>query len=265
MSEDHFDAKKSLIKRMQTEHTSTTQKYLDIFVGKRSIWELIKYEMLISFLCPFPGAVGFFLRSKLFRLIFNEIGNNVFFGKSLTVRCPQRISIGSNVCIDDYTVLDAKGQPEISYIKIGKDVLIGRNGILSCTDAHIEFGDFVSTGSNCYFTTKSFIKIGSNVSIGPNSYFMAGTHEIQSVDTPVIKQKRVSKGIVVEDNVWIGASVLVLDGVTIGRDSIIGAGSIVNRDIPDYSLAVGAPARVIKNRKSDNLGQSLEHDQAQYQ
>jgi acetyltransferase-like isoleucine patch superfamily enzyme len=240
---------KALIERMQDARVSAAQKYLNMFVGKSSIRELLKYEILISYLTLLPGAAGFFLRGKLFKYIFKEVGSHAFFGRSLTVRCPSRISIGSNVIIDDNTVLDAKGHPDKSYINIGNDVLIGRNGILSCTNAHIEFGDFVSTGPNCYFTTKSFITIGSDVSIGPNTHIIGASHEYHDLDTPIIKQKRISKGIVVEDNVWIGAGAIIFDGVCIGKGTIVGAGAIVNCDIPPYSIAVGSPAKVIRDRR----------------
>lgn len=240
----------ALIERMQDTRVSAAQKYLNMFVGKSSNWELWKYEVLISWLTPLPGALGFLLRNKLFKYIFAEVGRNAFFGRNLTIRCPSRISVGSNVIIDDNSVLDAKGHPDNSYIKIGTDVLIGRNGILSCTNAYIEFGNFVSTGPNCYFTTKSFIKIGSDVSIGPNTYLIAASYEYHDLDTPIIKQKRIPQGIIIEDNVWIGAGALIFDGVRIGRSTIIGAGSIVNRDIPPYSIAVGSPAKVVKDRKA---------------
>jgi len=249
MLDSDFMEDKALIERMQDVRVSAAQKYLNMFVGKSSIVEFLKYELLISYLTLLPGAAGFFLRGKLFKYIFNEVGGNAFFGRNLTVRCPSRISIGSNVIIDDNTVLDAKGHPDKSYIRIGKEVLIGRNGILSCTNAHIEFGDFVSTGPNCYFTTKSFIKIGSDVSIGPNTSIIGASHEYHDVDTPMIRQRRISKGIVIEDNVWIGAGAMIFDGVSIGRGTIIGAGAIVNRDIPPYSIAVGSPAKVIRDRR----------------
>lgn len=250
LSEYDFTENKALIERMEDEGVSATAKYLNMFVGKNSMWELLKYEVLISWLCLVPGAIGLLLRSKLFKYIFEEVGSNTFFGRNVTVRCPVRISLGRNVVIDDNAVLDAKGDPDQSYIKIGQDVLIGRNGILSCTTGCIEFGNFVSTGPNCYFSSKSFVKIGSNVSVGPSTSMVGAGHEFQELDTPVIKQVRTSKGIVVEDNVWIGAAVIIFDGVTIGRDAIIGAGSVVNRDIPAYSIAVGRPAKVVKDRRA---------------
>jgi acetyltransferase-like isoleucine patch superfamily enzyme len=78
---------------------------------------------------------------------------------------------------------------------------------------------------------------------------MAGSHASDDPDIPITQQERLSEGIVIKDNVWIGASATILDGVTIGSGSIVGAGSVVNKDVPADSLVLGNPARMIKNRR----------------
>jgi acetyltransferase-like isoleucine patch superfamily enzyme len=74
-------------------------------------------------------------------------------------------------------------------------------------------------------------------------------HNFERVDIPIRKQGSLMKGIVIEDDVWIGCGCRILDGVRIGRGSVIGAGSVVNKNVPEYSVVVGVPGRVIKNRK----------------
>jgi acetyltransferase-like isoleucine patch superfamily enzyme len=79
---------------------------------------------------------------------------------------------------------------------------------------------------------------------------MAGSHEAdEASDVPIILQKRISKGIVIQDNVWIGTGARILDGVHIGQNAIVGAGSVVSRDVPADSMVLGNPARVVKTRK----------------
>jgi acetyltransferase-like isoleucine patch superfamily enzyme len=148
--------------------------------------------------------------------------------------------------IDDQVVLDAKGST--SSIELGEQILVGRGSILSCNESTIRVGNFVSIGPFCFFASKSYIQVGSNVSIGSGTHLMAGGHAFDDLATPVIRQRRLSKGIVVEDGAWIGTGTKILDGVTIGRDSIIGAGAVVTEDIPAESIAVGVPARVIRSR-----------------
>jgi acetyltransferase-like isoleucine patch superfamily enzyme len=149
--------------------------------------------------------------------------------------------------IDDYSVIDAKGNS--SLIQLGNRILLGRNNILSCNESRIRIGDYVSIGPFCFFASKSQIDIGSNVAIGSGTHLLAGTHDMSDPAKAVIHQARVSKGIIVEDNVWIGTGTKILDGVTIGRNSIVGAGSVVVRSIPAYSTVVGNPARVVEKRQ----------------
>jgi acetyltransferase-like isoleucine patch superfamily enzyme len=149
--------------------------------------------------------------------------------------------------IDDLVVLDAKGAA--SRIRLGNDILVGRNTILSCNEAVIEMGDLVSIGPLCFFASKGGIRVGSGVSIGSGTHLMAGGHVSDDPELAILKQARTAAGIVVEDNVWIGSGTKVLDGVTIGRNSIVAAGSVVSKDVPEYSIVMGNPARVIEKRK----------------
>jgi acetyltransferase-like isoleucine patch superfamily enzyme len=149
--------------------------------------------------------------------------------------------------IDDQVVLDAKGAT--SHIELGDQILMGRSTILSCYDSTIRIGKFVSIGPFCFFASRSHIDIGSNVAIGSGTHILAGGHSFEDPETPVIRQERISKGVVIEDNAWIGTGSKILDGVTVGRDSIVGAGSVVTKDVPAYTMVLGNPARVIQKRK----------------
>jgi acetyltransferase-like isoleucine patch superfamily enzyme len=166
----------------------------------------------------------------------------------MVIRSPGRIAIGDHVMMDDHVVLDAKGST--SSIELGSRILVGRHTILSCHDASITIGDRVSIGPFCCFASKRSIAIGSCVSIGSGVQLMAGTHAFDDLETPIIQQTRISKGIVVEDNVWLGMGAKILDGVTIGRNSIVGVDSVVSRDVAPGTVVLGNPARVIQQRKA---------------
>jgi acetyltransferase-like isoleucine patch superfamily enzyme len=235
-----------LVEELGNEKDSPYRLYLRIFVGQESLAGLLRYELLTALLGPMPGAVGYFLRGKCYRWLLHEAGRGSMFGRSIVLRCPGRISVGSGVFIDDQVVLDAKGATSI--IELGEQILVGRASILSCNEATIRIDNFVSIGPFCFFASKSHIHVGSNVSIGSGTHLMGGGHAFAKLDVPIIRQQRLSKGIVVEDGVWIGTGTKILDGVTIGRDSIVGAGAVVTEDIPARSVAVGIPARVIRER-----------------
>ena len=245
------DAAKPLIEHLKSDATSPLAKYQAMFVGSRSWGALLAYEAIVALLGPVPGGMGLLLRKALLPRVLGSAGRNLLVARNVTLRCPGRIHVGDNVTLDEGAVLDAKGSGEGACVRFGSDVLIGRNSILSGTDAAIELGDFVSMGPNCYFRTGSFIRVGSNVSIGPYTAAIAGEHAFDDPDTPILKQARVSRGIAIGDGAWLGARVTILDGVTVGAGAVVGAGSLVRDDVPAGAIAVGTPARVIRHRSED--------------
>ena len=129
---------------------------------------------------------------------------------------------------------------------------------------HISFDDNVEVrnrtkfqsvvGNNVSFNRNTVIRgrfeIGSNVAIAPNCTIIGLNHGFSDLSIPIKKQKCTSKGgCIIENDVWIGANCVILDGVRIGEGSVIGAGSVVTKSIPPYSIAVGNPCRVISSRK----------------
>lgn len=229
---------------------SAVSKYIELNIGQPGFWPLIKYELGSIFLLPMPGAIGYLLRSKLFSRMFRSFGKRVVMGRNICVRHPARISVGSGTILDDYCTLDAKGK-SIEDITLGEQVVIGRNTTLSCKGGFIQIGDNSNISANCMIVSESRLEIGNNVLIAGMTYIVAGgNHGTERTDVPIIQQPMVCKGgISIEDNCWIGANATILDGVTIGRDTIVGAGAVVTNDLPPFSIAVGTPARVVKTRK----------------
>jgi acetyltransferase-like isoleucine patch superfamily enzyme len=236
-----------LVEALGDESESPYRQYLRMFVGEESPAALLRYELITGLLGPMPGAAGYFLRKRFYPSLFRKVGRGSVFGRSVVLRSPGRISVGKRVMVDDYAVLDAKGHT--SSIVLGDKILLGRNTILSCNNARISIGSLVSIGPFCFFASKSHIDVGSNVSIGSGTHLLAGTHAVDDPTTPIILQERISQGITVEDDVWIGSGSKILDGVTIGRGSIVGAGSVVSKDVPPFSMVLGNPARVLQKRK----------------
>jgi acetyltransferase-like isoleucine patch superfamily enzyme len=90
------------------------------------------------------------------------------------------------------------------------------------------------------------ITVGARTLIGPNSSFLSGTHPTDPVLRNGTRGPESGRPIVIGEDCWLGANVIVLPGVTIGRGTTIGAGSVVTKDIPEFVVAVGNPARVLK-------------------
>jgi len=248
MKEETIEIQKELL----DEKKSALKKYQDIVIGKSGLWNLIKYEFVITCVSWIPGAFGLVLRKKLYPLLLGKVGRNVTFGQNVVLRHPHKIKIDNNVIVDDNVVLDAKGQDN-DGIRIGDGVFLGRNTILNCKNGDIILDDNVNMGFNCQIFSANFVKLGKNALIAAYCYFIGGTHTFDRLDVSPLEQKRQSKGITLKENVWLGSNVQVQDGVIIGRDCIIGTSAVVNSDLPDYSIAVGIPAKVIRNRKQEKM------------
>ncbi len=232
--------------------------YQDLVIGERGIGLLILYELIMTFVSPIPGALGMVLRSKLYPLILGNVGKNVIFGKNIVFRHPRKIRIGDNSFIDDNCMLDAKGTTNTG-ITLGQGVFIGRNTILNCKDGDIELRDHVNLGYNCVIFSSGRVVLEDYALLAAYCYVVGGgEYDLEYTGKPIALQPVPSeKGIILEANCWLGASVLVLDGSKIGHDSAIGASSLVNGEIPPFSVAVGVPAKVRKTRAPEKA--SKEH------
>jgi acetyltransferase-like isoleucine patch superfamily enzyme len=119
--------------------------------------------------------------------------------------------------------------------------------------AGCQIRDHLTLGDDCtlnpHVTTAGRVTIGDGVRIASHAALYGFNHVFDDIDTPIWMQGTVEEGIVVEDDVWIGTHVVVCDGVTIGSHSVVGAGAVVTRDVPPYSVVGGVPARVIRDRR----------------
>jgi acetyltransferase-like isoleucine patch superfamily enzyme len=213
----------------------------------------VRYESVLLLSAWVPGALGLFLRSKLYPLILGRVGSNVAFGCNIVLRHPHKIDIGDNVVIDDQCCLDAKGTTNRG-ISIKRGVFVGRNAILSCKNGDICLDEDANIGFNVEVFSAATVRIGKKVLIAAYTYLVGGDHLYDRVDVPVLDQGRTARGIEVGDNVWLGAHVVVADGVHIGRDAVVGAGAVVTADVPEFHVAAGVPARIIRDRRTSESG-----------
>ncbi|MCP5102784.1 MAG: acyltransferase [bacterium] len=236
-------------KDLLDEKKGAFAKYKEMFLGKVSFFYLIKYEIVMTLFSPVPGALGFVLRKIFFPGLFKKTGKGAVFGRNMTIRHPKKIEIGDNVVFDDNTVIDAKGENNTG-LKIGNNVLVGRGTTISCKGGDIVIGDYSNIGPNNIIISESSIKMGKYVFTAGHMYMIAGgTHAFDRIDIPIWHQPSVSKGgILLDDDIWIGAHCTILDGVKIGKGAIIGAATLVHKRIKPYTVNVGVPAGMIKKR-----------------
>jgi acetyltransferase-like isoleucine patch superfamily enzyme len=235
---------------IDAKHISNAEKYKMLVIGRPGWGVLLKHE-LIMLLCSWvPGVLGLFMRNKLYPAILGSVGRGVVFGSNIVFRHPHKIHIGDGVIIDDNVLVDAKGS-ENEGVFIGSKAFIGRNSILSCKDGDIRLMEGVNLGFNCEVFSSSSVVIGKHSIVAAYSYIIGGGNYDISHSAPDFSEQdglMTKGGIKIENNCWLAADVKVLDGVNIGRGSVIAAGSVVNHSVPSNSIVAGVPAKVIRER-----------------
>jgi galactoside O-acetyltransferase len=165
------------------------------------------------------GEIIFWLEGVLTNLPYSALGNclrRVYWGKKLKIP-------GKNITIF----------PGVKFV--------GAETLTIGTGVSINFNVLIDS-------CQGSITIGDNVLIGPNCVLRAADHIFSNPNKPIKTQGHRGGNIIIEDDCWLGANVVILKNVTIGRGSIVGAGAVVNRDIPPLSIALGVPAQIVGSR-----------------
>jgi acetyltransferase-like isoleucine patch superfamily enzyme len=223
---------------------------MDLVIGSTKLTDLIKYELIVLFFSRIPGALGVFLRGKFYPMLFKKAGRGVVFGSNIVIRHPQKISLGDGVIIDDNVLLDAKGINN-KGITLKDEVFIGRNSILSCKGGDIFLDDRVNIGFNCEIFSSNSVRLGKDILVAAYTYIVGGgNYKLENKDIPINQQPDFEGkgGITFEDNIWVGSHCVILDGVNVGSGSVIAAGAVVSKDVPQMSIVGGVPAKIISNR-----------------
>jgi acetyltransferase-like isoleucine patch superfamily enzyme len=210
-------------------------------------------EQLLYFLFGWiPTVVGIALRGLFYRLILKmdglaaiesgvrlrfanhlRLGNGVYIDQGAYLHaCPAGIEIGANTIIMHGAVLHVynfRGLPHAG-IKIGRDSLVG------------EFSIIRGQGG---------VTIGDRVYTSPFTQLLAVNHIIDDPNRPFIEQGITADGIVIEDDVWLGAGAVITDGVRVGKGAVVAAGAVVTQDVPPHTIVAGVPAKVIKEIGKD--------------
>ncbi|WP_460263387.1 acyltransferase [Clostridium sporogenes] len=191
------------------------------------------------------------LRGTLKKIGLRKSGKIIFIDKGVNLYHKKHMVIGNGVTIGSCCELDGLSKEGLiigNNVKIGAYTQIKCTGTLKKIGKGIVFGDNSGTGEFCFFGAAGGIKIGNNVIMGQNIRFHSENHKFNRIDILIKDQGVTNKGIIIEDDCWIGSGSVFLDGITVGKGSVIGANTLVNKNIPPYSIAVGNPVKIIKSR-----------------
>ncbi len=201
-----------------------------------------------------PSLVGIALRGLAYKLIIRSEGLPLIeYG--VRILHARNLRLGRGVYVDHGVYLHALP----NGIRLGDRTIVMHNSILHTFNFRNLPHAGIVVGRDCFIGEANIIRgqggvtIGNDVYTGPLVQILAVNHVYADPNTPIREQGITAQGITIEDDVWLAAGAIVLDGVRIGRGSVIGAGAVVTGDIPPYSVAVGSPAQVVKDRReADN-------------
>jgi acetyltransferase-like isoleucine patch superfamily enzyme len=193
-----------------------------------------------------------YLRGWLRRPFLAECGGAFFVGRRVQLLNTRRLHVGRSVTLEDDVKIDALSR---QGVWLGDNVAIGRFTVIECTGVITHLGEGFRIGANSNLGDYNFVgaaggvTIGRHVLIGQGVRFHSENHVTTRTDIPIKEQGVTHRGIIVEDDVWLGSGVIVLDGVRVGTGAVVAAGSVVTRDVPPYAVVAGVPAQVIRYRK----------------
>jgi acetyltransferase-like isoleucine patch superfamily enzyme len=228
---------------------SAAAKYQALVTGRAGKLALVRYELTTLLFGGLPGALGLAARKFAYRGLFRSCGRGLVVGRGVTLRHADKITLGNNVIIDDFCVLDGRGSGDEGVV-IGDNVIISRGCTVQSKFGPIRIGTGSNIGAGTLICAMGGVEIGESVLIAGSCSISGGQYHLEDLATPIMHQGAYTRGPVsIGNGSWLGMKVLVLDSVAIGQGCAVGSGSVVTRDLPDFAIAAGAPARLIKMRE----------------
>ena len=216
--------------------------------GKDSFIRQRKERFFSAIASGLPLAIGVKIRRILYGFILGKVGLGLYTETGIELVNADLIEFGDNVKLGRDVVIRHVGR--LSKVVLGNDVRIGRGVDIQ---VHYQPGGIIFIDDSTYVGHYSClsghsIRVGKSCLIAPYVGIFANNHEFKNLEICIKNQGHTYQGIVIGDDCWIGSGAKILDGVTIGNGCIIGAGAVVTKNLPDYAIAVGVPAKVLSYR-----------------
>jgi acetyltransferase-like isoleucine patch superfamily enzyme len=198
-----------------------------------------------------------YVRGLAHRWRFKKSSGLLLIGKNVILRQPSYLSVGNNFIAQDNCEINCLSKRGLIF---GDKVTVGSYAIIRPTNLYggepgegLKIGDNSSIGPYAYIGCSGYIEIGNNVMMSPRVSIYSENHNFGETGIPMIEQGVTRSFVKIEDDCWIASNSIILAGVTVGKGSIVAAGSVVTKDVPPYSVVGGNPAKIIKAR----LGESF--------
>lgn len=224
-------------------------KQLNLYLSRQAagFWRYWLEQLMYLLFGWIPSIIGIALRGVFYRLILHmdgwaaiengvrlryanyiRLGNGAYLDQGAYLHaCPKGIEIGEGTIIMHGAILHVYNFRDMPHsgIKIGRDSLVGEYSVIR---------------------GQGGVTIGDRVYTSPFSQVIAVNHVFDDPTRPFVEQGITAEGIVIEDDVWIGAGAVITDGVRIGKGAVVAAGAVVIKDVPPYTVVGGVPARLLK-------------------
>jgi acetyltransferase-like isoleucine patch superfamily enzyme len=195
------------------------------------------------------------LRKNYYRKRMGALGTRCAIGKKIVIKGKlNKFFLGNQVIVEDYATLECS-EHNNSAIHIGDRSIVRSSAMLISSNGKIKIGSDCSVNPFCFLYGDGDLTIGNWVRIATHTVIVTANYTFDQIDIPIDLQPKVRKGVMIEDDVWIGAGVRILDGCTIGKGSVIGAGTVLTKSVEPYSVVVGVPGRVIRKRNNFSTAQ----------
>lgn len=204
-------------------------------------------QIVLSSFDWIPTILGIAIRAIAYRLIL-QMNGWVAIEKNVRLRFANNIRLANGVYIDEGAYLHACP----NGICIGANTFIMHHAELHVYNFRGISHSGIRIGRNCLISEFNVLRGQGGITIGDNVYtaplvqMLAVNHVFSNPDRPIIEQGITAQGIVIDDDVWIGAGAIILDGVRIGKGGVVAAGAVVTQDIPAHTVVGGVPAKVIR-------------------
>ena len=215
--------------------------------GESSLRKYFWQGTILTLFSNFPTAAGAVLRGRVYKSLLGHVGSNCFIEKNVRFNIPQKVFLGARVIIGESSWFDIEDAE--SEIRIGDEVKIGRYCTFRAGPGNVSIEKETNFGAFSFIAGYGGFEIGRYSAIGPHSVIMTYNHLFEDASIPIRFQDLELKKVTIGEGVWLGAHVVVLPGVTIDDGAVVGAGAVVTKDIPSYSIAAGVPAKVIRKRE----------------
>ena len=214
-------------------------------ISKLNFINFTEKRTLLAYILKSIRYLNVYIKRRILSNLLHELGSNAYIHPSVTVNWPEKIKIGDNVKIYKDVFINCRTDENIG-IELCDNVSIHEYSCIDPYGGSIKLNNHVGIGHHCVIGGHGGLEIGEYSMIAGLTYIVPANYVTTKIDIPYQKQGEICKGIKIGKNVWVGGNCIITDGVTISDNAIIGAGSVVTKNIPANCLAVGVPAKVIK-------------------